>query len=84
MSEDDIAELLKYSNSKELYIVTWNNLLKLQICPFKVAVIHNIGVLKQGQVVLVGEVKITFELKTVFIINGMAYFYYYFEILIAE
>lgn len=81
MSDKDLVELLKYSNSKEIYIVTWNSILKLLVCPFKVAVIHDVGMLKKGRKVMVDEVKITHDLKTVYIINGMAYFYYYFDIL---
>lgn len=82
MSDKELAELLKYSSSKELYIVTWNNLLKLLFCPFKVLVKQDIGLLKKGQKVMVEEVKITYELKTVYLIKGVAYFYYYFDILV--
>lgn len=81
MNEKQLAELLKYSNSKELFIVNYNNLLKQLLCPFKVKVLHSISDLKKGQIVLVDEVKITMELKTVYIINGQAYYYYHFEIL---
>lgn len=82
MDDKELAELLKYSSSKELYIVTWNNLLKLLFCPFKVKVNHNIGLLKKGQKVMVDEVKVTQELQTVYIIKNVAYYYYHFTILI--
>ena len=80
MNEKQLAYLLKYSSSKELFIITWNNLLKLLICPFKVVVKHNIAALNKGQVVWVQEVKITMDLKTVYIIKGKAYYYYHFDI----
>lgn len=81
MNEKDLADLLKYSSPKQLYIVTWNNLLKLLFCPFKAHVKHDIGTLKKGQIVWVEEVKITEEIKTVYIVKGVAYYYHHFEIL---
>jgi len=84
MNDKELAELLKYSSSKELYVVTWNNILKLLFCPFKVRVNRNIGMLRKGQKVMVEEVKVTQELQTVYIINNVAYFYYHFDILIED
>ncbi|UZH56326.1 hypothetical protein JRG66_05535 [Salinimicrobium tongyeongense] len=81
MNEKQLAEILKYSSPTALYIVTWNNLLKLLFCPFKVLVKQNIGHLKEGEEVVVEAVKVTSNLTTVFIVGGRAYFYYHFEIL---
>ena len=81
MNEKQLAEILRYSSPNELYIVTWNNLLKLLITPFKVFVIDDVGALKKGQLVQVIEVKITMELKTVYIIQGRAYYYFHFDII---
>jgi hypothetical protein len=82
MTKKDLAELLKYSSPKEIYVITWNNILKRLFCPFRVKVLQDIGSLKKGQTVLVQEVKVTFELKTVYIINNEAYYYYHFNILV--
>ena len=82
MNKQDLAEQLKYSSSEWVYIVTWNNLLKQLFCPFKVAVLKPIGALSKGQVVWVEQVKVTMELKTVFVIDGSAYYYYHFNITI--
>tara|TARA_R110000744_G_scaffold209048_5_gene327839 strand:- start:116 stop:367 length:252 start_codon:yes stop_codon:yes gene_type:complete len=82
MNKEDLAEQLKYSSSEWIYIVTWNNLLKQIFTPFKVAVLRPVGQLNKGQVVWVDQVKVTIDLKTVFVINGSAYYYYYFNILI--
>ena len=82
MNDKELAELLKYSSSKELYVVTWNNILKLLFCPFKVKANRNIGMLKKGQNVMVEEVKITMDLQTIYIINNLAYYYYHFEIVL--
>ena len=81
MNEKDLAEQLKYSSSEWIYIITWNNLLKQLFCPFKVSVLKPVGTLKKGQIVWVEHVKVTIELKTVFVVKGRAYYFYYFEIL---
>lgn len=81
MNEKELAELLKYSSPKELWIVTYNNQLEILICPFKVLVLTDIGTLKKGQIVWVENVKITLELKTVYIVKGVAYYYHYFDII---
>ena len=81
MNDKQLAEILKYSSPNTLYIVTWNNLLKLLYCPFEVVMKHSIGDFKEGEKVLVEAVKVTTEIKTVFIVKGRAYFYYHFEII---
>ncbi len=81
MNEKHLAEILKYSSPKTLYIITWNNLLKKLFCPFQVEAKYDIGDLVKGELVFVDAVKVTDKLKTVFIIKGFAYHYYHFEIL---
>ncbi|PKG52918.1 hypothetical protein [Olleya sp. 1-3] len=82
MTDKELAFSLKYSSSKELYVVTWDNTLKLLYCPFKAIANRNIGLLKKEQVVFVEEVKVTQELQTVYIIKNIAYYYFHFEILL--
>jgi hypothetical protein len=82
MTKRELSDQLKYSSPKELWIITWNNILKRLFCPFRVRVLQDIGNLKKGQIVLVSEVKVTLELKTVFLINGQAYYYYHFDIIV--
>ncbi|HRL70236.1 MAG TPA: hypothetical protein PLT79_00890 [Flavobacterium sp.] len=81
MTKKELVELLKYSSPKEIYVITWNNILKRLFCPFRVKVLQDIGALKKGQTVLVQEIKVTLELKTVYIINNEAYYYHHFDIL---
>jgi hypothetical protein len=81
MTKRELAELLKYSSPREIYVITHYNVLKRVFCPFRVTVLQEIGTLKRGQIVLVQEVKVTYELKTVYIINNDAYFYYHFDII---
>ena len=82
MTKKELVELLKYSSPLEIYVITWNNILKRLFCPFEVEVVQDIGTLKKGQFVFVDEIKVTIELKTVFIIDTKAYYYYHFEIVI--
>ena len=82
MTKKELAELLKYSSPLEIYVITSNNILKRLFCPFEVQVAQDIGTLKKGQIVYVDEIKVTIELKTVFIIDTKAYYYYHFEILV--
>lgn len=82
MTKKELAELLKYSSPREIYVITWSNILKRLFCPFEVQVLQDIGTLKTGQFVYVDEIKVTIELKTVFIIDTRAYYYYHFEIVI--
>ena len=79
--DDNLKETLRYSNSKELYVVMWNGLLKKYFCPFKVRVNENVGELQKGQIVFVDGIKVTRTLKTVFEIQGNFYFYEHFDIL---
>ena len=81
MSDDELADVLKYSSPDTLYIITWNNLLKELFCPFQVVVKHQIGELDKGELVWVENVKVTVKLKTVYMVKGRAYYYDHFEIL---
>lgn len=81
MTKKELAELLKYSSPREIYVITHYNVLKRVFCPFRVTVLQEIGALKKGQIVLVHEIKVTYELKTVFIINSQAFYYYHFDII---
>jgi len=82
MNKEELSEQLKYSSSEYLYIVTWNNLLKQLICPFMVLVKLDIGTLKKGKKVDVEELKVTIELKIVYLIKEQFFYYYHFDILI--
>lgn len=84
MEDHELADVLQYSSPKELYVITYYNVLKLLFCPFRVKVLSNVGLLRKRQLVWVSEVKVTTELKTIFIINGNAYHHHSFEILIEE
>jgi Fe-S cluster assembly ATPase SufC len=81
MTRKQLLEVLKHSSPREIYVITHYNVLKRVFCPFRVTVLQDIGALKNGQTVLVDEIKVTLELKTVYIINNDAYYYYHFNIM---
>jgi Fe-S cluster assembly ATPase SufC len=82
MTKKQLSEILKYSSPNELYVITHYNVLIRLFCPIKVQVLRDIGILKRGQIVFVDEIKITIELKTVYIIDNEAYYYHHFNIMI--
>lgn len=82
MTRSQLSELLKYSSPLEIYVITHYGVLIRLFCPFKVMVLQDIGALKSGQIVLVQEIKVTLELKTVYIIDNEAYYYYHMDILV--
>jgi len=82
MDKKELQDLLKYSSPKELYVVTWNNLLKRLFCPFKIKVLNDVGDLRKGEIKDVDGVKVTLELKTVYLINGKNYYHYHFDIIV--
>jgi len=82
MMDKDLAEQLEYSSSEWIYILTWNNLLKQLFTPFEVEVIRSVGALEIGQIVWVSQVKVTPQLKTVYIIKGKAYYFFHFDIIV--
>jgi hypothetical protein len=82
MTKKELAEILKYTSPNIIYVIAWNNLLKKVFCPFKVIVLQNIGKLRTGDVVFVEAIKVDLNLKTIFVIDNQAYYYYNFEILL--
>ena len=82
MMDKDLAEQLEHSSSEWIYILTWNNLLKQLFTPFEVEVIRSVGDLEIGQIVWVSQVKVTPQLKTVYIIKGKAYYFFHFDIIV--
>jgi hypothetical protein len=82
MMDKDLAEQLEHSSSEWIYILTWNNLLKQLFTPFEVEVIRSVGELEIGQIVWVSQVKVTPQLKTVYIIEGKAYYFSHFDIIV--
>lgn len=82
MNRTQLAELLRYSSPFSVLVVTYQNKIIELKCPFRVEVINNVGNLKRYKIESVEMVKLSTNLKTVFIVKGEAYYYRHFNILI--
>jgi hypothetical protein len=80
MKNEEYAELFSYCSKNEIWVFTWYNKLKILHTPFKVKVKKSVGELILSSYVEVDEVKLSSNGKTVYLIEGRYYFYYYFEI----
>ena len=77
-----MAELLKYASPYSILVVTYRNkIIELKV-PFRVLLKKDVGNLVKGKIEEVELVKLSTNLKTVFIINEEAYYYHWFNILI--
>jgi hypothetical protein len=81
-SKDYIRELMKWVDPYSILIINSNCQLVRLYCPFSVVVKIPVGNLQIDDVVTVEAVKITLELKDVYIINGKAFYVIHFRILI--
>ncbi|SCY36526.1 hypothetical protein SAMN05192588_2502 [Nonlabens sp. Hel1_33_55] len=81
MTDEQIAKILKYSSPNTILIVAKTNRLVELICPFRVQVIKPIGLYSSNQILVVSSVKVTKDLITVYIISGLAYHYFHFDII---
>lgn len=82
MTSKDYANLLRYSDPHSILVVSWENRLMKIYCPFRVNLICDVGELLKGDKASVSSVMLSSNLKTVFVIEDKAYYYFYFDILI--
>lgn len=82
MKNSELVELLRYSTPWSIWVVTFENKLIELKCPFMVLAIRNIGNVAKEDICEVAYIKISTNLKIVYMINKVPYFYYHFEILI--
>lgn len=76
-----IIELFKIVGTNSILVVMPKGRVKRLYCPFTVICRLNVPTLKQGQEYAVEAVKMTFQKQDVFIIDGRAYFVWYFVII---
>jgi hypothetical protein len=82
MKKNEMAELLKYASPYSILVVTYRNkIIELKV-PFRVQIKNDVGNLIKGKIEEVELVKLSTNLKTVFVIKGDAYYYHWFNILI--
>ena len=83
MTAKQLLKTLEFSSPRVIYVVTWNNQLKVLRYPFKVRVIKPVNGLEEGQELFVDQIWNTEDtLQTVFEINGEFFQYHYFDIMI--
>ena len=76
-----ILELFKIVSTTSILVIDCNGILKRLYCPFKVvAVVEMPPQIIAGVSYLVDAVKMTLELKEVYIIEGIGYYIWYFKI----
>ena len=75
-----ITGLFKIVGTDSILVVLHNGKLKRLYCPFLVICKVNVPPLQKGNQYAVDAVKMTLKLEEVFIIEGRAYYFWYFEI----
>lgn len=76
-----IQELFRVVSIDSILVIDRNGKLKRIHCPFRATVVIPVGDFVTGKTVLVEAVKMTLELREVFIVDGTAYYLYHFRIL---
>ena len=80
--EEYLNELLKWISTEDMLVIDKKGHLRRIYCPFKAVCLVTFPDIKQGEKVAVDAVKLTVEIKEVYIIKGTAYFIIYFSILL--
>lgn len=75
-----ILELFKIVSTDSILVLTSDKKLIRLYCPFQVICKVNVPPLEKNGEYFVQAVKMTLQLEDVFIIEGKAYFYWYFTI----
>jgi hypothetical protein len=78
--EKYLQELLNWVSSDSLLVIDKSGNLRRLYCPFKVISLVNFPDITTGQKVAVDAVKLTVEIREVYIIRGVAYHIAYFTI----
>lgn len=77
-----ILELFKIVSTASILVIDSQGNLKRLYCPFKVvAVVSSPPQIIVGEIYYVESLKMTLELKEVYIIEGKAYYIWYFKIM---
>ena len=77
-----ILELFKIVSTTSILVIDNKGILKRLYCPFRVvAVVFSPPQIIVGEIYYVDAVKMTLELQEIYIIQGKAYYIWYFKIL---
>ena len=82
-SKQYLHEFSKYVDPRSILVIDPKGRLRRIYCPFPVIVLVKVYQFEKGDILTVETVKVTVELKDIFIIDGKAYFIKYF-VIIAE
>jgi hypothetical protein len=80
--EEYLKELLKWVSSESLLVIDKSGVLRRLYCPFSVVCLVTFPDISEGEKVSVDAIKLTVEVKEVFIIKGTAYYIIYFNIIL--
>jgi hypothetical protein len=78
--EEYLKELLKWVSTDSLLVVDKDSVLRRLYCPFSAVCLVTFPDIAEGEKVYVDAIKLTVEVKEVFIIKGTAYYIIYFNI----
>jgi hypothetical protein len=81
-NEQYLNELLKWISSDSILVIDQSGALRLIYTPFKVICLVSFPDIKEGEKVYVDAVKLTIEIKEVFVIRGIAYYIIFFNIIL--
>lgn len=80
--EEYLKELLKWVSSDSILVIDKKGALRRLYCPFKAICLVTFPNIKELEKVSVDAVKLTFELKEIYIIKGTPYYIIYFKIIL--
>lgn len=80
--EEYIQELLKWVSSDSLLVIDKSGRLRRIYCPFLVVCLVDFPDITKGEKVAVDAVKLTIEIREVFIVKGTAYYIIFFRIIL--
>ena len=80
--EEYLKELLNWISSDNMLVIDKKGLLRRIYCPFQVICLVTFPEIKQGDQVSVDAIKLTIEVKEVYIIRGTPYYIIYFKIIL--
>ena len=69
-----LQELLKWVSSDSLLVIDNKGALRRIYCPFKAVSLVNYSAINKGEKVSVEAIKLTVEIREVYIIKGIAYY----------
>jgi len=79
--EEYLREILKWVSSDSILVIDNNNVLRRIYTPFKAICLATFPDIDQGEKVSIEAIKLTVEIKEVFIIKGIPYYIIYFKII---